>query len=774
MNILVSKENQTLSEIGIHINRHYPNIRFLFEIDFSKDDYVEIKKLFQEENQLQDTYFKDDLFITYFKNNTNKRIPFLLLLVGFIRYEYLNNKNKANFFDNFLKHTLKNDKADAKDFRKSLIDYFFRWRGKKEFEEEGLYIYDIQTSPEVSLKLEESGKNKYLNSFIFHSGGVSEQDLKEYLKIIKYLSKERIDSSKISQLYRDKDFKIYSKKIDKLFELLDSESEIAWYIKKFIMESILLILNNERTSDFKLPLYIRNYLLFVGRYGGGLEKININETDFFYENQSIVFSPDFYEAYRQIAKISFKIMDNTFNVDKENDVFSLSDFDSFKIPIANIDTMFTIELLIDDNIFKRYNIDLFKQGFILLDGDFKIRNILNKEIYIPQRDEEKKYYVVSIECLDLELSDKDIDDYFIYVLPLNTDIQTIDIGNESYNLYFSPTILSDIQYEDESFLYTRELPKFRISSKDKEKFVAINLFDNSELNYDTFYCYDEPIGKFEIKINQSNFKVVYIHGFEIRKWFNWFDKDKAIEVKLLDEKIKINNDEVENEYSNYIHAFNLKEKKNTIVFNQMNANNIQLKLLKPTVIISFLDKRKNETKVESKNIKFERLNFYRQLKIQLLNYPSSIKFDTFKVGMNEFEVMKHNNSYFIPITKIKEFSEEIQQSHLSIVLKKNYYFLPITDIVFDNQFIKNKKNREEIKIDDIHFLMNNSESIKYYFDNRPYFIDGFEIMETDRYRSEMLVLKEARETKESKIIKKNFSNIKEDGLYVELKDIDYE
>ena len=70
--------------------------------------------------------------------------------------------------------------------------------------------------------------------------------------------------------------------------------------------------------------------------------------------------------------------------------------------------------------------------------------------------------------------------------------------------------------------------------------------------------------------------------------------------------------------------------------------------------------------------------------------------------------------------------------------------------------------------------LNNSDNIKYYFANRPYYIDGFEIIETDRYRSEMLILKEARETKESKVIKKNFRNIKEDGLYVEIKDIDYE
>ena len=158
MNILVCAEHQTLESLGQYIINKYRNIRFLFEIDFSKDDYVEIKKLFQQETQLQDTCFKDDFFIKYFKSYTNYRIPFLLLIIGFIRYEYLNDENQANFFDNFLKHILQNHQANAIDFRKSLIDYFFRWRGNKEFDEDGLYIYDMQTS-DVSLRLEDSGKN---------------------------------------------------------------------------------------------------------------------------------------------------------------------------------------------------------------------------------------------------------------------------------------------------------------------------------------------------------------------------------------------------------------------------------------------------------------------------------------------------------------------------------------------------------------------------------------------------------------------------------------
>ncbi len=772
MFILISDEKTTLDTLGQYIIQKYRNIRFIFEINFSKGDYTRVKELFQDELILQNTDFKKEFLLKYFRENPNFRIPFLILIVGFIRYEYLNSENKANFFKNFLTNVLYNNQAKDLSFRKDLIHYFFRWRGNKVYKEEGLYIYETQTSG-VSIKLENNETHKYLNSFIFHSGGVSEHDLKEFYKIIQYLSQQNVNDTNINQIYKDRDFTVYSKKLNNLFSLLnDKEREISSYIYKLIISSINILLNDEKSNDFRLPLYIKNYLLFIGKYGMNLEKINLSETDFIYENKSIVFSPTFNEAYKQIDKISFKINNQINNLSKEYNIFTMNDFDIFKVPIENIENMFTIELLIDNNIFKRYDIDFFKEDFILLDSNFNIRNISNKEIYIPQRDEEKRYYIVSKEYLDLELSDKDIDDYFIYNLPLNMDTLTIDIANESYSLYFNPTILSNIQYEDESFLYTDELPRFKVSTKDKEKFVAINLFDNNELNYDAFYCYNEPIGKFEIKINQLSFKMVYIDGLEIKKWFNWYDKDKVIELKLSDEKIKTNSDEIDIEDSSYIHTFNLKEKNNTIVFNQLNGNNIQLELLKPTVIMLFLDKRKNETKIQSKNIKFERLNFYRQLKIQLLNYPSSIRFDTLKVGMHEFEVMKHNNNYFIPIKRIKELSEETQKNHLSIVLKNNYYFLPITDIIFDNQLIVNKKNKKEIKIDDIHFLMNNSENIKYYLKNKAYFIDGFEFEK--KYGTKMLILKEVRETKRETKITKNFRNIKEDGLYVELKDLDYE
>ncbi len=774
MKILLNNNIETLDKLGISIYQKYSNIRFLFEIDFSKDDYLYIKKLFQEDYQIQNTYFKNNFFNTYFKNNKNYRLPFLILLAGFIRYEYLNDENQANFFENFLRHILKNKKADNIDFRNSIINYFFKWRGLKICEKRGLYIYEIQTSG-VSIKLEETGKHKYLNSFIFHSGGVSELDLKEYYKIIYFLAyanfNYNISNIQLYNLYQEKTFKVYSKKLNNFFNLLNNNGEISKYVKNFILQSIAIICEKKINFTFKLPLYIRNYLLFIGKYGNSLEKITISETDFLYENSNIVFNPKFYELYGNIDKISFKIANRVYIVNKEFDIYKSSDFDEFKITINNIDKSFTVELLIDNNLFKRYDINLFEKGFLLLNSDFDIKSIQNNEIYIPKRDEGKKCYIITKYPLQLELSDKKIDKYFIYNLQLNIDNSYIKLCGIKYNLYYSPKIISNIEYKDsEDFLYIKKLPKFKLSPKDQNKFIAYDLFNNNELNLSDFYKYNQPIGKFEIVINKKIFKIIYIDGFEILQWFNWYDNNKIIKIKLLSNKIKVNSDESKKIDNYFLHTFKLREQNNLLVFNQLNGNNIHLNIIKPDIKISFLDKRKNETKVKSKNIKYDRLNFYRQLKIKLLNYPTSIKFDKVEINSNEIDISKNLNTYFISIKKIKELSKEIQSKSLSLVLKNNYYYLPFINIIFDNKIDSNK----EIKISDINFLIHNTDNIKYYFKNKAYFIEKVEISEIYKFKTQMLVLREARQTKKETIIKKSFDIIKKDGLFVRLKDIDYE
>ena len=780
MNVLVDKNINSLEEIGNKIIQKYPNVRFLFEINFSRDDYLHIKRLFQQDTQIKNTDFKKDFFKKYFHKKRNYRISFLILIAGFIRYEYLNSENQSNFFNNFLRNILKNQKAHTNNFREALIEYLFRWRGNRNLEKDGLYIYDTQTS-KVSLELEEAGEHKYLNSLIFHSGGVSEQDLKEYLKIIKYLANlgfdYTIDSNQLYKLYQNIDFKIYSSRLNKLFDLLNSNIEISKYIRTLILQSISIILNHNQNFDFKIPLYIRNYLIFIGKYGEDLEKININETDFLYENQMIMFSPKFYEIYKNINQISFKINNQNYFVGKTYDEYTDNDFDNFKIPIENIDKVFTIELFIDKNLFKRFEINLFKNNFILLNSNYIIKNITNAEIDIPKRDENKNYYIISKNrCINLKYTEQiKLKGYFVYLLPLDRKNQTIYIHNKQYSLNYHPVLISDIKYKDnKKFLYVDELPKFQLSSKDKKKFLAKNLFTEDKLDFETFYKYSEPIGRFEISIDNKIFNIIYIKGFKILRWFNWFDKNKIIKIQLLDKNIRVNSNEAIEKDNYIIHKFNLKEQESILAFNQRNGNNVHLKVLKPEIKILFLDRRKNEIEIKSKNIRYDRLILFKQLKIKLLNYPTFIKFDRVKILDKEEEVIKSSNNYFISIGKIKAILQDSKEQYSSLVLKDNYYSLPVTNIILNNFSTKNNKKEKMIKTNDINFILHNMDNIKYYFENKPYYIDGVteEVINGSNYK--FLIMREIRQTKRKTTIKKPFNSIEKDGLYVYLKDIDYE
>ena len=171
-------EFESLDEYGQYITDEYPNVRFVFEIHFTRADYTFLKEHFKK-MELSSSNLSLIFFKNYFKKHPTHRLLFLMLLTGFIRYEYLNSENSSNFFNNFMVNGLQNDLTSDQTFRQVLINYFFRWRGGSEFKTEGLYLYDTQTS-QVSLKLEEAGHNQYLNSFILHAGGVAEIDLHEY------------------------------------------------------------------------------------------------------------------------------------------------------------------------------------------------------------------------------------------------------------------------------------------------------------------------------------------------------------------------------------------------------------------------------------------------------------------------------------------------------------------------------------------------------------------------------------------------------------------
>jgi hypothetical protein len=82
---LVSNTNVSIDDVGILISKLYPSIRFLFEIDFTKDDYLWIEKLFLNNTLIHADYISKGYFQRYFRNYKLHRIPFLLLIVGFIR-----------------------------------------------------------------------------------------------------------------------------------------------------------------------------------------------------------------------------------------------------------------------------------------------------------------------------------------------------------------------------------------------------------------------------------------------------------------------------------------------------------------------------------------------------------------------------------------------------------------------------------------------------------------------------------------------------------------
>ncbi len=166
----------SLDEYGHYINTKYPNVRFVFEIHYTRDEYKFLTEHFFDETDFSQTQFSSAYFHAYFDNHPSQRLLFLMLLTGFIRYEYLNDENTSNFFSNFLKNCLYNEVANIQTFRGNLINYFFKFMGDSQFDVQGLYLYATQTE-KVSLKLEEAGHHQFLNTFILHAGGISDKDL---------------------------------------------------------------------------------------------------------------------------------------------------------------------------------------------------------------------------------------------------------------------------------------------------------------------------------------------------------------------------------------------------------------------------------------------------------------------------------------------------------------------------------------------------------------------------------------------------------------------
>ena len=777
-------KNTNLSNIGKTLEEEYSNIRFLFEIDFSEDDYSYLKRLFQNDVSLQTTCFDKNFFYSYFKNRPFNRIPFLLLIIGFVRYEYLDAKNGSNFFSNFLENILNNEKAKVLDFRNQIIDYFFKWRGISSLEEEGLYIFSLQNKG-VSLKLKNCGKQKYLNSFLYHAGSIcNNDDLKTYLRIIKFLSEKidiRIEFTKedITNLYKQIDFKIYNNNVEKFFDILTIENiEIQKYYFDFIKQSIYLLKKQNYIGMFDLPIHVKNYLLFNGVYGKEINKINLIESDFLYQNEEIIFRPSFRNIYNQFEVLSFKIGDKFKIVNKQFDNYIEDDFEDFYISIKNPKEAIKIEMYINEVFFKSFEIELFKNKFILLDNDFNIKSLNNtKEIDIPKSDEGEKYYILTEDILELkEVMNKNLDSLFLYEVLLDGEISSIIIKNIAYEISFQSKFDSQIEFRDDKFIYFSNLPNFILSKKDEYRFVAINIFSNERLSYQEFKNFNKSIGKFEINIGFKSYKIIFIKGFEIVKWFNWYEKDKTIKIALENKNIKTNHSLEEVLDNKRVLTFDIQKLTNPIlVFNQINCENIHINIKEPEILLFLIDKRKNITKVISKqnNIKLSKLKEFKKLKVILKNFPQKIKFENAQIEKNIVEINHSLNEYSLSVKNIIESFENSQKSNVSIKLKNKYNYINIANIINDAQIDKVEKNDDFIKISDVEFLMSNYKSLEVYIDNIAYKIKEIYQDSPSGFTDFYISMEEKRQTKRENKIKRSFTNIEKNGLYVKACDIKY-
>lgn len=779
---MISKFEE-LDDIGKYVEEKYNSIRFLFEIYYTKDDYLKIKVLFQRKEQLKSSFFEEDFLTNYFRRYPFQRLPFLLLIVGFIRYEYLDDNNSSSFFANFLKNILENSNAKDSDFRKEIINCFFKFKGVSKSKESGLYIFPKQL--DCSLKLSNLGKNKYIDSFLFHSGCVCDNDdLKIFLRVIKELS-EKIENNfdfmleEILGFYKNLSFENYNNNIKKFFEILEnSDLEISSYYFEFLKQSIYLLKQQEYKEKLELPLYIRNYILFSGIYEN-ISKINFLETDFIYQNESIVFKPNYKYIYNQLENISFKFGEIQKDIKKSYDKYTEEDFDEFYLVIEEPNRLIKFEMYIDNILFKRYEINLFKNSFLLIDDDFNIKSLNNKkEIEISQNDENKNYYIITNEELELKKAKNNhLKGFYFYELPLNKDISYIEINDIKYEIIYQAKFDIEPEYKDDKFLYFSKIPKFILSQKDELSFEAKNLFTNEILNHQNYILYDKVIGKFEIKIRTKQYNIVVINGFEIIQWFNWYDENKIIKILLEDKNVKVNNTSENILYGKRVLEFVIKKLTNPIlIFNQINGENIHIELKEPQIELSLIDKKRNELKInnKNKNIRIERLKDFKRLKITLENFPTKIFFDKAKIFKNELDLNRSFNEYFLSTKEILSNFNEINKSNASVQLYNKYSYLNVANIINNQKIDKTEEDKDFIRIYDIEFLKSNYKNIKVYFDNKPYNISEISEEIVSGFTDTYVVMEEVRKTKKENIRRRPFKQIEKNGLYLDLGDIIYE
>lgn len=483
--------------------------------------------------------------------------------------------------------------------------------------------------------------------------------------------------------------------------------------------------------------------------------------------------------YNQFETLSFKIADVFKTINKNYDNYIENDFEEFYVSIKNPKEAIKIEMYINDTFFKSFEIELFKNKFILLDNDFNVKSLNNKkEIDIPKNDENEEYYIITEEILELtEVTNKNLDSLFFYELLLNGKISLINIDNIEYEISFQPKFDSQIEFKDDEFIYFSSLPIFLLSKKDENRFEAINLFSNVKLNYEEFSNYDKDIGKFEINIGSKSYKIIFIKGLEIIKWFNWYEKDKTIKIVLENKDIKTNHSEEEVVDNKRVLTFEVQKLTNPIlVFNQINGENIHINIKEPKIELFLIDKRKKITKVTSKqnNIKLSKLKEFKRLTVVLKNFPQKIKFEKVQIEKENIEITHSSNEYYLYTKNIIESLENSKKSNISVKLKNKYNYLNIANIINDTQIDKVEENNTFMKIYDVEFLMSNYQSLNVYIDNIAYQITEIYQDSPSGFTDFYISMEEVRKTKRKNKIKRPFSKIEKDGLYVKVCDIKYD
>jgi len=795
MNMIMKKMNikyNSLDEYGQYINIEYPNVHFVFEIHYTRDDYTFLKEHFFDETDFSQTQLSLKYFQVYFKNNPTHRILFLMMLTGFIRYEYLNDENGSNFFSNFLTNCLYNEFTNIQTFRSSLVNYFFRFMGDRQFETQGLYIYETQTDT-VSLKLEEAGHNKFLNSFILHAGGISEKDLPTYMQIIRFLSENQsvmtLSNNELYTLYTG--YNHYNNRLNKFFEFLLSESEVSDFVKYIIVKSIdcyhhlchSAFINSEFTFD--LPRFIKNYLLFTGKYGDELEKYKINISNIFYENQNLFFTPKYITVFSHMQDIYFQVNGKKFTISKSRDLFVKDDFLNCKILLEHPERMQQIDLYVDGHLYKRYEFNLFKFSFVLLNSTYSVKNVYQDIIEVSTEDENNYLYILSREILDYELEDElfiNHRDFFLYKIKADRTLSNLNIGDRIYNIHYQPKFIVDYLYKnEEGYEYFGVLPQFiALSERDRNSFIAVDQLNDVELTYQEYSDYTGVIGKFNISIGIHNFKVIYINGFEIKEWFRWYDSDKTVEISVATDKIKTNSTEEIIEDNKIIHIFDIEDEESNIVFNTIDGKQVTLPIIKPDIKLSFIDKRKQKYSIKSKNIHLETLSNYRNLTIELINFPASIKFTKVDVNGKQININKVENKYYISLKELKEVCNNDVASYYALKLSNegNYYLHTLNIInpeITDNQELNRFGVRDTVRITSVDFIKETIGEIKYYITVngklKPFFAKKVEYDYS--YNLDMITFKEARDTQHETTIIKPYKTILREGMFIDKKDLDW-